>query len=90
MRNGAGHTFVSECYWPGVGMDLLADLAARARRVSKEMTAAGVPVRYVRSWLFLDEESVFCLFEAGSREVAVAASERALIPFDRVVEAVEL
>lgn len=50
----------------------------------------GVGVRYVRTTFLPDDETVLHLFEAPSAAVLDEAGRRAALPFERIVEAVEV
>jgi hypothetical protein len=56
-------------------------LRASARRSSR----GGVGVRYVKSLLFLDDETSFCLFESESLEAVRLVTEWADLPYERIV-----
>ena len=61
---------------------------SRARRAAEELTADGVPVRYLR-WLFVPEdETCFHLYEADRADDVREAARRAGLPVERLVEAV--
>jgi hypothetical protein len=83
-------TYVAERYLPGITREKLLQATRRARRASTEMTAEGTPVRYLRSIFLPEDETSYCLFEASSREAVERANHRADVPFDRVMEAVDL
>jgi len=84
----ASSTFLVERYWPGVSSTTLEAAVARGRRSAAEMSLAGRRIRYLRSTLVPDEETVYCLFEAVGSDAVRELNERAAIPFDRIVEAV--
>ena len=60
--------------------------AERAQRAAAELTAAGTPVRFVRSIYVPTEETCLFLFEAASIDGVREAAHRAALPFDHVVE----
>jgi hypothetical protein len=62
--------------------------AERARAAADELTAEGVPVRYLRSIFVPEDETCFYLYEAASEEAVREAASRAALPFERVAEAV--
>ena len=87
MLSGDGTaTYLVECYWPGVDAQRLAEGERRAREVSAELSLRGRPVSFLGSVLVPADETVFCFF-AGSEADVREASERAEIPFERVLEA---
>ncbi len=54
------------------------------------MTKAGTPVRYIRSTFVPDSGFCMCLFEAEDAEQVKQLNQKANIPFDRVVPALDL
>jgi hypothetical protein len=80
--------YAAKCYWPGVSEAELKHTAARAAENSSRDALSHV--RYIGSLLFRDDELVLCMFEAPSRSAAKRASERAGVPFERVMESVWL
>ena len=75
---------------PGITLDQLAAAQRAAIETSKEFTANGKPVRYIRSTFVPGESHCMCLFEAPSPELVKEVQEAAHIPFTRVSEAVDL
>ena len=65
-----------------------------ARRAALEMslrfTKEGKPVRYIRATLVPSESRCLTLFEAPNAKIVQELNEAAQIPFDRILEAVEL
>jgi len=74
-----------ECYWPDVTDEKAEAVAARARSSADALTREGSPVRYMGSILMPADDVVFYLFEGSSADAVREASERAEIPFERVV-----
>jgi hypothetical protein len=75
---------------PGITGEGLALLQRAELSASEQLTAAGQPVRYLRSLFIVGEARCMCLFEAED-EVAVAAlNEAARLPFTRIVSALDL
>jgi len=58
----------------------------RAARAAAELTAAGTPVRFVRSIFVPTEETCLFLFEAASVDAVREAAQRAALPFDHIAE----
>ena len=83
-------TYVVERYWPGVTQESLRAATRRLSRSATETTRHGSPVRHVRSTLIPGEEYVVCVFEATSAGAVREVNQRADVPFERVVEAVEV
>jgi hypothetical protein len=78
--------FLVEAYMPATS-DLI-DLDARARLAATRLTEAGTEVRYMRAIFVPDDETCFLLFEAATSDAVHAASERAGLSAQRIVEAV--
>jgi hypothetical protein len=81
--------YLVECYWPGVSPETHAGLARRVRAAAFELSRRGRDVSFVGSILVPVDETVFCLFEGSEVDVRVA-SERAAVPFERVLEALRI
>ncbi|HEY6065847.1 MAG TPA: DUF4242 domain-containing protein [Thermoanaerobaculia bacterium] len=75
---------------PGITMDQLAAAQKAAIQTGKSMTAAGKPVRYIRSMFVPAESHCMCLFEAPNAENVRELNETAKIPFTRIIEAADL
>jgi hypothetical protein len=80
-------TVLVECYWPGVNEVLLREAAARAREAASN--ADGGCVALLGAWLVPSDEVAFLTFR-GSPVSVREVSRRAGIPFDRLVEVIEL
>jgi hypothetical protein len=75
---------------PGISMDQLAGAQKAAIDLSQKMTAQGKKVRYIRSAFVPAEAHCMCFFEAANPEVVKELNETAKIPFNRIVEAMDL
>jgi hypothetical protein len=75
---------------PGITMDQLAAAQKAAIETGKRLTAAGKPVRYIRSTFVPSEAHCMCLFEASSPELVKQLNDEAKIPYTRVVTADDL
>jgi len=75
---------------PGITMDQLAAAQRAAIETSREFTANGKPVRYIRSTFVPGEAHCMCLFEAPTPDFVREVNEVAQIPFTRVTEALDL
>jgi hypothetical protein len=75
---------------PGITMEQLAAAQKAAIETGKRLTAAGKPVRYLRSTYVPEESHVMCLFEAPNAELVKELNDEAKIPYSRVVEAADL
>ena len=74
----------------GISMDQLAAAQRRAISTAAEMSAQGTPVRYIRSTFVPDSGQCMCLFAAEGEENVKSLNEKASIPFDKVVPALDL
>ena len=77
-------TFLVEHYWPGLSADELGARAAEVRAAALEMEREGSAVRYLRATVVPTDESLLCIFEAGSEQLVREAYMRAGIPFERI------
>jgi len=62
---------------PGVEMNQLASAQAAAIETSKEFTASGKNVRYIRTTFVPGEAHCMCLFEADNADVVREVNEAA-------------
>lgn len=74
----------------GISMEQLGAAQKAAIAKAGEMTKAGRPVQYLRTTFVPSEGCCMCLFEAGSAADVEQLNREAQIPFDRVVEALDL
>jgi hypothetical protein len=79
-------SFLVETYTPA--MINIVEVEARARRAAAQLAEAGTEVRYLRAIFVPEDETCFHLFEAASLDAVRAASERAGLSAQRIVEAV--
>jgi len=75
---------------PGITMEQLAAAQKAAIETGERLTAAGKPVRYLRSTYVPEEAHVMCLFESSSADLVKQLNDEAKIPYSRVVEAADL
>jgi Protein of unknown function (DUF4242) len=75
---------------PGITMEQLAAAQKAAIETGKRLTAAGQPVRYIRSTFVPKEAHCMCLFEAPNAELVKQLNDEAKIPYSRVIEAADL
>lgn len=73
-----------------IPMEQLAAAQRNAIRTAAQMTAEGTPIRYLRSTFVPESGECNCLFSAAGPEQVRALNERAGIPFDKVVAALDL
>ncbi len=74
----------------GISMEDLGGAQKAAISKAEEMTAAGTDVKYIRSTFAPEDGRCMCLFEAGSEAAVKRLNDEAGIPYDRVVEALDL
>jgi hypothetical protein len=86
---GPARTYLVECYWPGVNEEELTKAVRRARDAAAELRQLGAQVDFVGSILVPVDETVFCLFDGSEADVR-EASERAGVPFERVLESLRI
>lgn len=82
--------FMVERHLGGISMDDLGGAQKAAIAKGEEMTAAGTPVRYLRSTFAPDDGRCMCLFEANSEQDVKRLNDEAGLPYDRVVPAMDL
>ncbi|MGH9186192.1 MAG: nickel-binding protein [Acidimicrobiales bacterium] len=77
-------TWIVERFWPGVSAEAVTAAAARLRRSTADLRAAGRSIRYLGSALMPVDEEVLCFFEARSSGDVAAANRLAEVPVDRI------
>lgn len=82
--------FMVERSLGGISMEDLGGAQKAAIAKGEEMTAAGTPVRYIRTTFAPEDGRCMCLFEAQSSEDVRKLNDEAGIPYDRVVPAMDL
>ena len=75
---------------PGVTVDQLAAAQKAAIETSRQFSAQGKPVRYIRSTFVPGESHCMCLFEASNADLVKQVNEAAKIPFTKITEAMDL
>ena len=83
-------TFLVEHYWPGVTAEGFRAAAERVRSSAAELAGANGDIRFLHSTLVPEDESAFCVFSATSPEVVSEAYFRAGVPFERILDALEM
>jgi len=81
---------MAECFWPGVTRQKVADAGERTRQAAVTLTAEGRSSRYIGSILVPTDEIALCLFEAPSEAMAAELAALAAIPFERILQIVQL
>jgi hypothetical protein len=83
-------TFMAECFWPGMNEAKVREAGLRAGHAARAASRDGDEVRYLGAILVPADEVAFCLFEGGSSELVSDISDRAEIPFERILQTVRL
>jgi len=83
-------TYLVDRDLPGMTRDQLAAAHRAATETASRLTAAGTPVRYIRSLFLPQEARCLCLFEAPDAESVRSLNDTAQIPFTSISEALEL
>lgn len=74
----------------GNSMDDLGAAQKAAIGKGEEMKAAGTDIRYIRSTFAPQDGRCMCLFEAGSEADVKRLNDEAGLPYDGIVEALDL
>jgi hypothetical protein len=82
--------YVVERYLPGLDQRTLVPLLGKLGRATQELRTEGTHVRYLGSTIVPGDEACFCQFEGASETAVAEANERAGVPFDRIVAAVQV
>jgi hypothetical protein len=82
-------TYLVECFWPGIDEPEHASAADRARAAAVQLRREGDEIEFLGSVLVPADETVFCFFKGREADVR-GASERAGLPFERLLTAVPI
>ena len=82
--------FMVERSLKGIPMDQLAAAQQRAIRTAADMSAAGTPIRYIRTTFVPGSGQCMCLFESQDAACVEALNRKAEIPFNSVTPALDL
>jgi hypothetical protein len=82
--------FMVESYPVDVSAQDLIAASERAARVTDKLRLEGIDVWLIESTLVPVEDSLFCIFDAPSKEVVKEVARRAAMPIDRLVEAFDV
>jgi hypothetical protein len=83
---GESRTYVVECFWPGIDELQHADASGRVRAATLQLRGEGDEVEFLGSILVPGDETVLWFFKGREADIR-GASERAGLPFERVLEA---
>ncbi|HVS05042.1 MAG TPA: nickel-binding protein [Candidatus Dormibacteraeota bacterium] len=82
--------FMLESYPVGISSEQLAAALMRAADVAAQLRVSGIEIRIIESTLVPAEDSLFCIFDAPSRKVVEDVVTRSGLPFERLVEVVDV
>lgn len=74
----------------GISMDDLASAQKAAIATAEQMSAAGNPIRYIRSTFAPDDGRCMCLFDGESEEQVKQLNDAAKLPYNCVTPALDL
>ncbi len=83
-------TFAVKRSLPGISMEELAQAQKLAIETTEQMSEDGMPVKYIRSNFYPEDSTCTCLFESDAARIVEKANVDAGIPFDEVVEVVDI
>jgi len=83
-------TYMVERSLAGISMEDLGGAQKAAMAKAAEMTAAGTEIGYIRSTFAPDDGRCMCLFDGKSVADVERLNDEAGIPYDNVVEALDL
>jgi hypothetical protein len=83
-------TFMVERSLKGISMGDLGAAQKAAISTAADMTKQGTPISYVRSTFVPDTGACMCLFKADSAATVKTLNEKAKLPFNRIVPAMDL
>jgi len=83
--SAATHTFVIECYVPGIDRAGAEAAGARAREAAQELLRDGTSIEYVSTVFVPRDEAVYHLFSAADEAAVHEVGVRGVLTPDRVV-----
>lgn len=83
-------TYMVERSLKGISMEDLGAAQRAAISTASQMSRDGTPVDYVRSTFVPDTGACMCLFRAETAASVKALNEKAKLPYDRIVRAMDL
>jgi hypothetical protein len=90
VKRPAPTTFLVEHYWPGITPDGFEAAAERVRESAAALASTGRRIRFLHSTLVPGDDAGFCVFDAESPAVVEQAYARAGVPYERVLDALEV
>ena len=82
--------FMVERDLAGISMDDLAAAQKTAIDTAQQMTSVGEKVSYIRSTFAPEDGRCMCLFEGESKDQVRNLNDKAGLPYNRVVQALDL
>lgn len=82
--------FLAERYLPAGSPEVALADVGRARKASDELAQEGAVAHHLNSTFVPSDEVCFALFRAQSEQEVSRLIERAAIPYDRIVEVIQL
>lgn len=82
--------YMADRHLPGMTLERLIAAQKATVETSRRFTAAGRPVRFIRTSWVPSEAHVMCLFEAENPQSVRDVNEAAGFPFTRIIEAMDL
>ena len=82
-------SYLVETYLPRLRAAEFGEASVRARLAAKRLSREGTPIRHLRSIFLPEDETCLHFFEAPNSESVREAAQRAELPCDRIVEALE-
>jgi hypothetical protein len=83
-------TYLVEHYWPGITTDRFEQATDRLRSSAERLSDKGTRVRLLHSTLVPQDEAAVCVFQAESRAAVEQAYTTASVPWERVLDALEI
>jgi Protein of unknown function (DUF4242) len=90
VKRRAPTAFLVEHYWPGITPEGFEAAAERLRQSSAALASTGLHIRFLHSTLVPQDEAAFCVFDAESPAVVEQAYACAGVPYERVLDALEV
>lgn len=82
--------YLVERILPGASIEALEAIREAAEEACRAFTTEDKPIRYLRSTLTPGESRCRCLFEAANGDLVREVNDRAQLPYNRIIVALEL
>ena len=83
-------TFLVESYVPHLDERAAAELTSRCRDAVRRLRREGVPLRWIRSFAVIDEETYLCVVAARDLDHVTRLNEQAGVEHEHVTEVVAI